>query len=40
MRNIRRFFVKIFGDMERGQQLLKYYRKCLKARALKVERER
>lgn len=30
--------MKIFGDMERGQQLLKYYRKCLKARALKVRR--
>ncbi len=31
-----KFFVKIFGEMERGPQLLKYYRKCLKARALKV----
>jgi conserved oligomeric Golgi complex subunit 7 len=31
-----RFFVQIFGDMERGEQLLKYYRKCLKARNLKL----
>ena len=25
-----KFFVKIFTDMEREEQLLKYYRKCLK----------
>jgi len=29
------FFVGIFGCMERADQLLKYYRKCLKARILK-----
>lgn len=29
------FFVRIFGCMERADQLLKYYRKCLKARILK-----
>ena len=30
-----KFFVKVFSDMERSQQLLKYYRKCVRARALK-----
>ncbi len=30
-----RFFVRIFSGMERNGQLLKYYRKCLKARVLK-----
>ena len=34
-----KFFVKIFSDMERSQQLLKYYRKCVRARALKVSPE-
>ena len=29
------FFVGIFESMERPDQLLKYYRKCLKARILK-----
>ena len=29
------FFVRIFESMERPDQLLKYYRKCLKARILK-----
>ena len=31
-----KFFVKIFADMERSTQLLKYYRKCVRARALKT----
>lgn len=30
------FFVEIFANMDRGEQLLKYYRKCLKARILKI----
>lgn len=30
-----KFFVKIFNGMERGSQLLKYFRKCLKARLIK-----
>ena len=31
-----RFFVKMFSDMERSPQLLKYYRKCIRARLLKA----
>lgn len=31
-----RFFVTMFADMERSPQLLKYYRKCVRARELKV----
>lgn len=31
-----KFFVKIFADMERSPQLLKYYRKCVRARAVKT----
>ena len=31
-----KFFVKIFSDMDRSPQLLKYYRKCVRARALKT----
>ena len=31
-----RFFVKMFADMERLPQLLKYYRKCIRARLLKA----
>ncbi|XP_059098482.1 conserved oligomeric Golgi complex subunit 7-like [Tigriopus californicus] len=30
-----KFFVQIFNGMERGSQLLKYFRKCLKARLIK-----
>ncbi len=30
------FFVKIFADMERSTQLLKYYRKCIRARLAKT----
>ena len=30
-----KFFVKIFSSMDRSPQLLKYYRKCVRARALK-----
>eukprot|EP00095_Tigriopus_kingsejongensis_P003579 maker-scaffold140_size315649-snap-gene-2.23 protein:Tk03579 transcript:maker-scaffold140_size315649-snap-gene-2.23-mRNA-1 annotation:"conserved oligomeric golgi complex subunit 7" len=30
-----KFFVQVFKDMERDQQLLKYYRKCLKAKVVK-----
>lgn len=31
-----RFFVKAFKDMGRSPQLLKYYRKCLRARLLRL----
>ena len=31
-----KFFVKMFADMERLPQLLKYYRKCIRARLLKA----
>jgi len=31
-----RLFAKLFSDMERGPQMLKYYRKCLRDRVLKM----
>lgn len=31
------FFVKVFGDMERSSQLLKYYRKCTRAKLLRIK---
>ena len=31
-----KFFDQIFSDMNRSPQLLKYYRKCVRARALKA----
>ncbi len=31
-----KFFVQIFSDMDRSNQLLKYYRKCVRAKALKT----
>jgi len=30
------FFVKIFANMDRSSELLKYYRKCTRAKLLKV----
>ena len=31
-----KFFVKIFADMDRSPELVKYYRKCARAKLLKV----
>ena len=31
-----KFFDQVFSDMNRSPQLLKYYRKCVRARALKA----
>jgi hypothetical protein len=31
-----KFFVRIFADMDRSPELVKYYRKCARARLLKV----
>ena len=31
-----KFFDQVFSDMNRAPQLLKYYRKCVRARALKA----
>jgi hypothetical protein len=31
-----KFFVRIFADMERSPELVKYYRKCTRAKLLKI----
>jgi hypothetical protein len=31
-----KFFVRIFSDMDRSPELVKYYRKCVRARLLKT----
>ena len=31
-----KFFVRIFADMDRSPELVKYYRKCVRAKLLKI----
>jgi hypothetical protein len=34
--NKSKFFVRIFADMDRSPELVKYYRKCIRAKLLKI----